>query len=82
MEWRFVNSGGWAYISLRGYSGKGEVVMDINLSDPEKELLTDILERELEDVRSEFHHTQAFDYRERLKERESRVRGLLTKLAS
>jgi len=54
--------------------------MAIELSHPEKDLLTEILQKELEDIRSEFHHTQAFEYKESLKEREAAVRGLLVKL--
>ena len=54
--------------------------MAIELSQPEKELLTALLEKELEDVRSELHHTQGHDYRDSVKEREKVVRGLLVKL--
>jgi len=55
--------------------------MAIELVDVEKDLLKAMLEKELEDIRSEFHHTQAFDYKESLKERENLVRGLLEKLS-
>lgn len=55
--------------------------MAIELDQSEKDLLKAILEKELEEVRSEFHHTQAFDYKESLKEREAAVRGLLEKLS-
>ena len=37
--------------------------MAIELSKPEKELLAAILEKELEDVRSELHHTQDHEYK-------------------
>jgi hypothetical protein len=56
--------------------------MGIELSQREKDLLNAILRKELEDVRSEFHHTQAFEYKESLKEREAAVRGLLDKLTA
>ncbi len=56
--------------------------MAIELNQQEKDLLTAILQKELEDIRSEFHHTQAFDYKENLKQREDSVRGLLDKLAA
>jgi len=56
--------------------------MDIELNKPERELLASILEKELEDVRSEQHHTRAHNYREDLKEREALVRGLMAKLAA
>jgi hypothetical protein len=54
--------------------------MAIELSKPEKALLTTILEKELEEVRSELHHTQDHDYRDNVKEREKLVRDLLAKL--
>jgi hypothetical protein len=54
--------------------------MAIELSQHEKDLLSAILRKELEDIRSELHHTQALDYKESLKERETAVRGLLDKL--
>jgi hypothetical protein len=56
--------------------------MAIDLSKPEQELLVALLETELDDVRSELHHTQAFDYKETLKDREGLVRGLLAKLTN
>lgn len=54
--------------------------MAIELSKPEKDLLTTILEKELEDVRSELHHTTDHAYRDNVKEREELVRDLLAKL--
>jgi hypothetical protein len=56
--------------------------MAIDLSRAEKDLLTAILNKELGDIRSEFHHTQDHDYKESLKRREAEVRGLLDKLAA
>lgn len=56
--------------------------MSIELSQPEIDLLKAVLEKELEDVRSEFHHAQVFDYREALKRREGLVRTLLDKLSA
>jgi hypothetical protein len=56
--------------------------MAIELSKAEKDLLAAVLQKELGDIRSEFHHTQALDYRESLKQRESLVRALLEKLAA
>jgi hypothetical protein len=55
--------------------------MDIALSDPEKELLVSLLDKELEEVRSEFHHTDAYEFRETLRCREELLRGLMAKLA-
>lgn len=56
--------------------------MAIDLSAPEKELLTGLLEKELEEVRSEFHHTQAHDFRDALRCREEILRGLLAKISA
>jgi len=56
--------------------------MRIDLSQEEEDLLTGLLEKELEEVRSELHHTQAHDYKENLKVREQLVRALLTKLVA
>lgn len=56
--------------------------MAIELTHPEQEVLTGLLEKELEDVRSELHHTQGHDYKDGLREREKIVRGLLAKLAA
>ncbi len=56
--------------------------MAIELTKQEKDLLVAMLEKELEDIRSEFHHTQGFDYKESLKGREALVRALLDKLAA
>jgi hypothetical protein len=54
--------------------------MAIDLSEPERELLAALLEKELEDIRSELHHTQGHDYKDTLKEREGLVRGLLARV--
>ncbi len=54
--------------------------MVIDLSQAETEIVAAMLEKELEDIRSELHHTHVHDYRESLKEREALVRGLLSRL--
>lgn len=54
--------------------------MHIDLSPAETELMTGLLDKELEEVRSELHHTQTHGFKEGLKEREALVRGLLAKL--
>jgi hypothetical protein len=56
--------------------------MVIEMSPTEKELLTTILEKELEEVRSEFHHTRDHEYKDTVQEREKLVRSLLKKLAA
>jgi hypothetical protein len=57
-----------------------EGTMAIDLSEPERELLAGLLEKELEDVRSELHHTQGHDYKDTLREREALVRRLLARV--
>ncbi len=54
--------------------------MAIELSPQDKELLTGLLEKELDETRSELHHTQRHEYKESLKERERLVRDLLARL--
>lgn len=54
--------------------------MTIELGPAERDIVMDLLEKELEDMRSELHHTQAHGYREALKDREKLVRDLLEKM--
>ncbi len=54
--------------------------MTFELNASERELLTGLLEREYEEIRSEVHHTKNHDYKETLKERENTVRLLLERL--
>ena len=54
--------------------------MPFELDPREKEILTGLLEKELEEVRSELHHTRGHDYKDSLREREKLVRALLAKL--
>jgi len=56
--------------------------MAIDLSEPERELLAELLDKELEDIRSELHHTQGHDFKDSLREREALVRGLLARMRS
>jgi|PlaIllAssembly_1097288.scaffolds.fasta_scaffold83583_2 hypothetical protein len=53
--------------------------MPIELDPLEKDLITDLLEKEFEEIRSELHHTQGHGYKDTLKERELLVRGLLAR---
>jgi hypothetical protein len=50
------------------------------LTQPERDYLTSVLTTRLGDVRVEFHHTQAPDYREQVQQEEQLVKGLLAKL--
>jgi hypothetical protein len=54
--------------------------MPIHLNQAEKELLTRLLEEELEEIRTEMHHAQVHDYKEGIKGREKLARELLAKL--
>jgi hypothetical protein len=56
--------------------------MHIDLSQAENELLAGLLEKELDEIRSELHHTRGHDYKEGLRKREQLVRGLLAKLTT
>jgi thioredoxin-related protein len=57
-----------------------EVGMPFELSQEERELLVELLEREFDDVRTEIHHTKSHDYKDGLKEREKSVQELLKRL--
>ena len=54
----------------------------MEMTQAEKELLTGLLEKELDEIRSELHHTRGHDYKESIKEREKLVRDLLAKLGA
>jgi hypothetical protein len=54
--------------------------MPIELNQQEQELVASLLEKELDEIRSELHHTQGHGYKDTLKERELLVRGLLAKI--
>ncbi len=55
--------------------------MPIDLTAAERELVKSMLEQELEDIRSELHHTQNHEYRDSLKVREQVIREVLAKLS-
>jgi hypothetical protein len=55
--------------------------MPIDLSQEEKDILAGLLEKELEEGRSELHHTRGHDYKDSLRAREALMRSLLAKLA-
>jgi hypothetical protein len=55
--------------------------MPIDLTTTERELVKSLLDQELEDIRSELHHTQNHEYRDSLKEREQVIREVLAKLS-
>ena len=52
----------------------------INLSEQEQQLLVELLEREIPNLRDEIFHTDDHTYREFLKERENSIKNLAQKL--
>jgi len=54
--------------------------MDLYLDAKQTELLTSVLERHLEELRREIHHTDSRSFRAGLKADESLLQGLLDKL--
>jgi hypothetical protein len=54
--------------------------MDLRLSDVEREVLRDVLERELGDLKGEIYKTEDVDYKKVLKEREAALVSMLGKL--
>ncbi len=52
----------------------------INLSDKEQQLLIEVLEEEVPDLRDEILHTDDHEYREFLKEKENSIKELLRRL--
>lgn len=54
--------------------------MELYLDSRDTELMTDLLERRLQDLRREIHHTDTAAFRDRLKDEEARLQALLAKL--
>lgn len=52
----------------------------LNLSETERQLLIELLDREIPSLRDEIWHTDDHDYREALKEREQCMKALVEKL--
>ena len=56
--------------------------MQLALSEEEREVLAEILQDVLPNLREEVYRTENYDYREQLKQRETVVKDLLTRLAA
>jgi hypothetical protein len=56
--------------------------MHLELSDPERAVLEDVLERALSDLREEIYKTDLADFKDSLKQREMTIRGLLARLGA
>lgn len=54
--------------------------MNIEISAAARELLLDLLQSEMGEVRQEVHHTKTPEYRDKLKAREVLIRELIEKL--
>jgi hypothetical protein len=56
-------------------------VAQIELTDQEAELLRDVLEEYVSDLRMEVANTESMDFREALKEKERILKGLVERLS-
>jgi len=54
--------------------------MPFELKPEERDLLVWLLEKEIEEIRSEIHHTASHDYKNGLKDREKQIQDLLERL--
>jgi hypothetical protein len=54
--------------------------VDLTLSDEEVSLLTELLDRDLRDLKQEIGSTEGFEFREGLKAQEQTMVGLIEKL--
>jgi len=52
----------------------------VDLSDKEQQLLVELLDREIPNLRDEILHTDDHEYREFLKEKENSIKALLGRL--
>lgn len=52
----------------------------VELNEKERELMIDLLDREVPNLREEIHYTDDHDYKETLKQREIAIKQLLRKL--
>lgn len=55
-------------------------VMNLELSGREEEILRDILSHELGELRQQSYHAEAPKFKDQLKERETALKGLISKL--
>ena len=54
--------------------------MDLQLMDVERELLLDVLQGRLTELRGEIHHARVAEFKEQLQRREQVLRDLISKL--
>jgi uncharacterized Rmd1/YagE family protein len=60
----------------------GEESMQLTLTDEEKNVLAEVLNQALPDLREEIYKTENFEFREQLKRREAVMKDLLVRLIS
>lgn len=56
--------------------------MTLNITEKEKEILINILQREEQETRVEIHHSDNHDFKESLKARLIQIQKIITKLKS
>lgn len=54
--------------------------MNIEISTVARDLLLELLQSEMGEVRQEIHHTKTHEFRDKLKEREKLIRDLIEKM--
>jgi DNA-binding MarR family transcriptional regulator len=54
--------------------------MQLELTDAEQELLANLLDNAMRELKEEIYKTETYDYKEQLKEREALLVGLLTRV--
>lgn len=61
----------------KSHVGSGEIVMQLQLSEEDRTLLQDLLERAMGDLREEVYKTDTYEYRDALRHREARLDAIL-----
>lgn len=54
--------------------------MTLDISEKEKELLLEILKREHKSLLDELHHTESYDYKQMLKQKDQLLRDIQSKI--
>jgi hypothetical protein len=56
--------------------------MDLQITEDERTLLADLVDDAIQTIRDEIHHTETFQIRDQLKQREAVLDGLQQKLSA
>ena len=70
-----------AYIALKSYFGKGDLLMNLELSDKEMGILKHALEDYLSNLREEIVKTEAHTWKRNLHDEENVIKNILEKLS-